>query len=567
MPLERTSKMLQQQAWLAAGVVVAAALASWSGLTWKLDAGYYDRLLASWGYNPGDEVVIVGVDEQSLETIGQWPWPRSTHAALVSHLTRAGVRGVAFDILLSEPGRGDDQGDEALAQAIAANGRTVLPVVPESTRENGPLIESMQVPAIGATTRYLGHTDVELDRDGIARSLYLRAGLGDAAWPALGLALLQLDPQRADSPLPGLRAPKGTQASPYLWHRDHQVLMRYAGPPGSFAQVSYSDVLEDKVDDRLLRGRWVVVGVTTANLSRLFLTPMSSSTRMSGAEYQANVVQMLLGDKAILPMPRAWQAALSAVLAGLIVLLAGITGNRRPWLTIALGVALPLLFSLALLRLGNTWFAPMATITAVLAGHLLWTLAHLRHWRQQASTDPLTGLSNRRSFDQVLAREIANAHRMGAPLSLLLVDVDYFKAYNDSLGHNAGDQALAQIGALLRESARRPRDLAARIGGDEFALILPDTPASGAASLAQRLLSSMRNQVAPYPNLPDQPTLTLSIGGYCSVPSALVTASAFLNNADTALYAVKESGRDGYRVNTASLASDADGPPPTQGTR
>ncbi len=552
---ERTGRLLQWRTWLVAALVaVAAAAVSWGGVAWRLDAWYYDRLLASSQLPPDDSIVVVAVDEHSLEQIGQWPWPRSVHAALIDRLMRAGVRGIAFDILFSEPGRDGGAGDAALAAAIAASGRTVLPVMPERKRGGGPLVESMQVPAIGIAGMHLGHTDVELDRDDVARSVYLRAGLGDAHWPTLGLASLQLDPRTKPDRLPGLRAPRERPASPYLWQRDHHVLLRYAGPPGSFAQVSYADVLQGRIDPRLLRDRWVVVGVTAANLGRMFLTPMSGTVRMSGPEYQANIVAMLLRGDAIVPLSRAWQAALSALLAWITALAAGATGNRRPWLTMLLAVALPLAASFVLLRAAGLWFAPMAAIAVVLAGHLLWTLAHLRHWREQASTDPLTRVANRRSFDQTLATEIASARRTGMPLSLLLIDVDHFKHYNDGNGHHAGDTALTQVGDLILRFVRRPRDLAARFGGDEFALIMPETPASGAERIAQRLVDGARTLKAPRGG---GRGITLSIGAYTCVPDASTVAKTLLDGADEALYRAKARGRDRYEV----------GVPPTSDAR
>jgi diguanylate cyclase (GGDEF)-like protein len=562
MPQERSGRITRWRTWAVASAVAAAAVAvSWTGITWPLDAWYYDRVLGTWRTPVSDQVVVVAVDEHSLEQIGQWPWPRSVHAALIDRLTRAGARGIAFDILFAEPGRDGGEGDAALARAITENGRTVLPVMPEQTRAGGLPIESMQVPAIGGAGLRLGHTDVELDRDDVARSLYLTAGLGDAHWPALGIALLQQEPQRLTEPLPGLRTPDAAQndasaGSPYLWRRDHHVLLRYAGPPGSFAQLSYADVLHGRVDANLLRDRWIVVGVTATSLGRMFLTPMSSTVRMSGPEYQANVVEMLLQGNAIEPLSRTWQALLSALLALVTAVAAGATGNRRPWVTMLLATSLPLAVSLLLLRGAGLWFAPVPAIAVVLAGHLLWTLTHLKRWRAQASTDPLTRVANRRVFDQTLASEIAGARRAGEPLSLLLIDVDHFKRYNDSHGHHAGDLALMRIGYLLLKHARRSRDLAARFGGDEFALIMPATPASGAERVAQRLVDGARTLVTTDSG---PPGFTVSVGVYTCFPDASTTAKSLLAGADGALYGAKERGRDGYCVVSIESAQDEAG--------
>src|SRR5690606_11128835 len=151
----------------------------------------------------------------------------------------------------------------------------------------------------------------------------------------------------------------------------------------------------------------------------------------------------------------------------------------------------------------------------------------------------------RRHFDQTLASKIASARRAGTPLSLLLIDVDYFKRFNDGNGHHAGDRALTQVGDLILEHARRPRDLAARFGGDEFALIMPETPAVGARRVAQRLVEGACELDTPRAG---SPGITLSIGVYTCIPTAATTAKALPDGADAALYRAKVRGRDRYQM-------------------
>jgi diguanylate cyclase (GGDEF)-like protein len=111
--------------------------------------------------------------------------------------------------------------------------------------------------------------------------------------------------------------------------------------------------------------------------------------------------------------------------------------------------------------------------------------------RRNANTDGLTGIANRRMFDETLEKEWLRAQRQGSPISLLLVDVDHFKRYNDFYGHQAGDRCLKTIAGLLHDCAARPADLAARFGGEEFALLLPQTDREGAVIVATRLLESI----------------------------------------------------------------------------
>ncbi|UJB20733.1 MULTISPECIES: CHASE2 domain-containing protein [Lysobacter] len=520
-----------------------AALLTVSGATWRLDDFFYDQHLSNWGYAPDDDVVIVAIDDRSLNELGQWPWPRDIHAQVLDRLGYAGVRGVALDLVLAEADRSGDDHDLALAASMRRLGRVALPVTTAPLRQNGPPVEVLPTPVIATAANTLGHTDIELDAEGTTRGMYLKAGLGDSRWPALGLALIGLEPGAAPNPLPGLRRPALVQGSPYQWTRDNYVRIRFAGPPGTFGQVSYSDVLSGQVPAELLRGRWVVIGVTATGLVPRYLTPMSDDVRMHGAEYQANVIEMLLHSRAIVPLSSFWQALLAAAMLLAVVSLMLLSRFQRPLLITGAAALLTAAGSVTVLRLGNLWFPPAATIVMIALAYLAWMVGHLRHWRREANLDTLTRLGNRRRFDHVLQRELASARRTRAPMSLALIDVDYFKAYNDSVGHRAGDKLLQKIAEIIASHARRPRDLAARFGGDEFAVILPDTHVEGAARVADMILADMRKLDARYGQGEDQ-RVSLSIGLYTCVPGVHTHVRTLFDGADAALYRAKENGRD-----------------------
>ena len=192
---------------LAAVAAAVAAALSLGDVTRRADDLFYDLHASHWGYPVDDDVVMIAIDDRSLGEVGQWPWPRSVHARLLDRLREAGVRGVAFDLILSEPDRGDPVHDKRLADAIGRSGRVVLPVIPTIRHHSGPSVEVLPHPVIAATVAGIGHTDVQLEPSGAARELYLHAGLGESHWPALALALLQLDPAHAAGPVPGLRRP------------------------------------------------------------------------------------------------------------------------------------------------------------------------------------------------------------------------------------------------------------------------------------------------------------------------------------------------------------------------
>ncbi|MGA2216532.1 MAG: diguanylate cyclase [Terracidiphilus sp.] len=158
-------------------------------------------------------------------------------------------------------------------------------------------------------------------------------------------------------------------------------------------------------------------------------------------------------------------------------------------------------------------------------------------------TDALTGLSNRRQFDQSLSNEWRRNARDQKPISLLMVDVDLFKLYNDTNGHLRGDTCLKQIAEAISEVATRPGDLTARFGGEEFAIILPRTPNDGAMLVAQKVRNAIRNRRLPYSAVPGG-IITVSVGCATLVPEPGLQSSELIGIADEALYAAKRSGRD-----------------------
>jgi diguanylate cyclase (GGDEF)-like protein/PAS domain S-box-containing protein len=164
-----------------------------------------------------------------------------------------------------------------------------------------------------------------------------------------------------------------------------------------------------------------------------------------------------------------------------------------------------------------------------------------------ATIDGLTGISNRRHFDEQLEAEWARARRDDTSLSLLLIDVDHFKKFNDQYGHQAGDRCLQSIASVLAAGGRRPADLAARYGGEEFVIILPNTDAVGCEEVSDRFRFTLRELGLVHELNHPSKLVTVSLGGATIWPSAAqgsIKSSSLIEAADRALYAAKNSGRD-----------------------
>ena len=193
------------------------------------------------------------------------------------------------------------------------------------------------------------------------------------------------------------------------------------------------------------------------------------------------------------------------------------------------------------------------TLTPMFAGEPLFIglLHDITHHKQSetalqraALLDPLTKIVNRRHFDSFLEKEWLRAVRSSEPLSLVVIDVDHFKLYNDTLGHAAGDACLRKVAAALQSHALRPTDIAARYGGEEFVLLFAETPLETALNLAESIRAHVESLQLPNPRASSSSWLTISVGVATMVPGKGDAVESFFVAADRAMYQAKEAGRN-----------------------
>jgi diguanylate cyclase (GGDEF)-like protein len=187
-----------------------------------------------------------------------------------------------------------------------------------------------------------------------------------------------------------------------------------------------------------------------------------------------------------------------------------------------------------------------------LTGSLRDSNRQLRDARRQltelANIDELTGLGNRRLANSVLKEEINRARRSGTALSLILLDVDHFKNYNDHYGHPAGDDVLQKLADIMQRAAARAGEVVARYGGEEFLLVLPGASAMSALRTASRLRKMIVDEGIPHATSPVAPHITVSQGVVTESPDGEYEPGELIRLADKALYAAKDAGRNGIAV-------------------
>ncbi len=316
-----------------------------TSLPQRLDYWLYDTQITSSPAPVDDDVVIVAIDEKSLDRLGRWPWPRDTHARLIEKLDEAGAETIVFDILFPEPSAGDPD----LAATMQQHGRVILPLYLSPPSHNYLISEQLPTSSLAAAASALGHAHVELDEDGVARGLYLLNGLGDELWPSLAVAAS--DRQRY------ITAPNGNDAPPAFMNvRKHYRAIPMAGRGGTLPTYSYTEVLEAPPSPALFEGKTVFVGATAPGFGDILPTPFSGLNRpMPGVEFHANSYSALISNELIKRLP---QEASLAIAVAVIALLSLVLPRMRPARTLGLclAVAVVLIVSYTvLLRSAELW--------------------------------------------------------------------------------------------------------------------------------------------------------------------------------------------------------------------
>lgn len=372
--------------WLAVGLFTSV-VTLWLCLGGAADRAnnlVYDALMATRGGATDERILIVAIDNRSLEALGRWPWPRETHARLIERLQSAGVAAVGYDVLFVEPAPGDAD----LARAMARAGNVVLPMaVDPMSGVGGRRSVLLPLPALREAAAGLGHVNLTVDPDGVVRRLPLSLVSGDTSFPQLSLRMAA-----AAGAIPAhARRP---DAAP--------VLVSWRGPPGQFRTISFVDVLRGEAPREILKDKLVLVGMTADGQGDRYAAPVGGGRLYPGVEIQAATLDTVLGGSALRPLP-AWALALSSLgLLWLVLSLFLVLGPTRSLAAAALAVVAVLALVAAAFHLG-VWIPPAGVLAGLLLAYPLWSWRRLEAasaWfrvqletflREDAISPPLAG--------------------------------------------------------------------------------------------------------------------------------------------------------------------------------
>ncbi|OYY42558.1 MAG: hypothetical protein B7Y07_02225 [Halothiobacillus sp. 24-54-40] len=334
---------------------------------------------------PSTDVIIVAIDEASLARYGRWPWSRSLDAELISRVCQANPKVIGVDIAFTEQG-GDPAANQALRDAIAACGKVVLPVLIETSRDEGQVRELPPIPELAQASAGLGRIGVVLDPDGIARSINLWEGIGAPVWPLMAQTMLTI----AKTPITSSPQPKSTLSHPYQLVAQDNRLLDFIGPAGSVPTLSAQAVLANSAPLTALTHRIVLIGATAAGMGDFVSTPATTQgAPMAGVEVIANSLISMEHNQLKQPLPIAWVLALTGILA-LIPLLWLPRFMPLTGLIASILWFMVLLITTALFPfITGYYFSPTGILVAALSAYPLWSWRRLEVARKHLNNELL----------------------------------------------------------------------------------------------------------------------------------------------------------------------------------
>lgn len=512
------------------------------------------------------DIVIVAIDDGSYEYIldkyGEWPLRRDMYAKMVDYIEAQQPKTVAFDLMFVKSMKSDIESDNALINVFKKYDNVYtsmnLDNQPEDLRIPPQLPEKLTVkpyPNVKDTIEYsncrvilqgildatsnIGMINVSRSDDGVLREMPLYLKYNGKYYPQLGYRV-------------ALASGNVKNVQP---NEDASVILNWYGPAGTFENISMYKLLKAVENNDIktfdFHNKIVYFGATAASLFDIKTVPVDKV--YPGVEVQATYVNNLLDGSLIKQCPEYVN-----ILAGLLLaLLTVIFVMKIQSMPTAFGLSVTIsafyvMFAYELMRFKYYWIKIVSPLSIVLFAFILAVIVKYliksRDFDTQyklATTDGLTELYNHRYFQEQMQRFASHSDRYNTVFSLIIIDIDFFKKFNDNFGHQSGDAVLRQVAFALKKNVRAT-DIVCRYGGEEMSIILPNTKNEEAVAIANKLCTIIGTKKCKLANGKES-NVTISLGVSTYGEEDGLTPTELIASADKRLYHAKENGRN--RVN------------------
>lgn len=511
------------------------------------------------------DIVIVAIDDASYEYIldhyGEWPLRRDMYAKMVDYIESQQPKTVAFDLMFVKSMKSAISADNSLVDVFKKYDNVYtsmnldnqpedlrkaqqlpdkLAISPDSVADNPIEYSNCRIILQGIldATSHIGMINVSRSDDGVLRKMPLYLKYNDKYYPQLGYLVAQ-----------GSGRMKKVQSDD-----EASVILNWYGPAETFENIPMYKLLKaadgGETFDYDFHNKIVYFGATAASLFDIKTVPVDKV--YPGVEVQATYVNNLLDGSLIKKCPE-YVNLLAGLVLALLTVLAVLKIQSMPT---AFGLSFTIytvyvLFAYELMRMNYYWikivspvaFAIFAFILAVIIKYLIKSRDFDAQYKL-ATTDGLTELYNHRYFQEQMQNQVSHSKRYGVPLSLIIIDIDFFKKFNDTYGHQSGDAVLRQVAFALKKNVRAT-DIVCRYGGEEMSIILPNTKYEEAVGIANKLCTIVSEKKCKLANGKES-NVTISLG-VSTYGADGETPAIIIESADKRLYHAKENGRN--RVN------------------
>lgn len=528
-----------------------------------------------------DDIVIVAIDDATyeyiLDTYGEWPLPRDIYANVINYLEKQSPRAIAFDLMFVKSLKSKNSADEALINTFKkydniyasmnfdnqSEDLRTPPNLPDKLKlnvENNSRIDFSQLTfnncrtilaGILNVTSNIGIINVSRSDDGILRKMPLVVKYKNDYYPQLALkvGLNYLGETPKEFEIDKKSNFKFADKKIYL-DKDGSAILNWYGPAGTYQYIPMYKLIKATKGESLdfnFSNKIIYVGTTASSLFDIKTVPTGKI--YPGVEVQATYVNNLIDNNFIRKVDRSYTITLSILLALLIASVVSRVSSVLYASIVSLSTYfIYLLIAYYAMRFENLWLEIIYPLIFSIFGftfsYIFKYIVKSRDFEYQyklATTDGLTDLFNHRYFQEQIRQYVNNCKRYNNEFSLIIIDIDFFKKFNDNFGHQSGDAVLRQVASTLKRNVRAT-DIVCRYGGEEMSIILPNTGEDEAFSTAQKICERVAQHKFKLAN-GKETNVTISLG-VSTFPQDGNDAETIISQADKRLYDAKNNGRN-----------------------